>query len=543
MKWVTRERPKTDRIACPWLIRRFIDPEAEFLYVPAERVLEVAEAEGALSFDAPGARFTHRDGLCSFEVLVEEYAIDDPAVQLLARIVHGADVARGSRRDAAVARAARDRRGIPPARARRPPPARAVGAGLRRARTPGADDEVGGASRLTADARRILAIQALRAFSYGFGSVVLGVSLAASDLSGTEVGIVLARDARRLGAGVVLRSRATETALGRRRTYAGLLVVMGDRRNGVRAHRLSAGAPPRRADRDALDRRRRVGPVHVARAGDAPGRRGRARPDAPLRHVQHDRDAAPGRSERSRRSLPALLGDVEQRWLLVYPAAATLALARRDAASRARSRPASTRDAMHAPLASLASRSQSGSLRALRARLVRRWVRHPGLHRLLLRDEVRDVAATLGVVFFALGILQAVSFQAAVRLARRIGLLRTMVFTHLPSNVLLAAIAFAPTQETAIALLLARSLLSQMDVPRARRTSSHSSTRASERRRRRTRTAPVCRSPVRTAPDRPARSVGLGAPFVAAGALKSVYDLSLSRTSSTPFAAGLDSRD
>lgn len=93
MKWVTRERPKTDRIACPWLIRRFIDSEAEFLYVPADRVLDVAEAEGALSFDAPGARYTHRDGLCTFEVLVEEYAIEDPAIRLLARIVHGADIA------------------------------------------------------------------------------------------------------------------------------------------------------------------------------------------------------------------------------------------------------------------------------------------------------------------------------------------------------------------------------------------------------------------------------------------------------------------
>jgi hypothetical protein len=92
MRWVTRERPKTDRIACPWLILHFIDPDAEFLYVPAADVLEVAEREGALSFDAPGARFTHRDGLCSFEVLVEEYGIDDPSVALLARIVHGADV-------------------------------------------------------------------------------------------------------------------------------------------------------------------------------------------------------------------------------------------------------------------------------------------------------------------------------------------------------------------------------------------------------------------------------------------------------------------
>lgn len=93
MKWVTRERPKTDRIACPWLIRRFIDPDAEFLYVPADRVLEVADEQGAHSFDAPGARYTHRDGLCSFEVLVEAYGIEDPAVRRLARIVHGADVA------------------------------------------------------------------------------------------------------------------------------------------------------------------------------------------------------------------------------------------------------------------------------------------------------------------------------------------------------------------------------------------------------------------------------------------------------------------
>ena len=93
MKWVTRERPKTDRIACPWLILNFIDPDAEFLYVPADEVLEVAKRQEALSYDAPGARYTHRDGLCSFEVLVEEYEIADSAIALLARIVHGADVA------------------------------------------------------------------------------------------------------------------------------------------------------------------------------------------------------------------------------------------------------------------------------------------------------------------------------------------------------------------------------------------------------------------------------------------------------------------
>jgi hypothetical protein len=92
MKWVTRERPKTDRIACPWLIKNFIDREAEFLYVPTHDVLATAEREGGRSFDAPGATYTHRDGLCSFEVILEEYKLDDPALQLLARIVHGADV-------------------------------------------------------------------------------------------------------------------------------------------------------------------------------------------------------------------------------------------------------------------------------------------------------------------------------------------------------------------------------------------------------------------------------------------------------------------
>jgi len=92
MKWVTRERPKTDRIACPWLIKNFIDPDAEFIYVPADQVLEVAEREGAYSYDAPGAKYTHRDGLCSFEVLVEEYEVADAAIARLARIVHGADI-------------------------------------------------------------------------------------------------------------------------------------------------------------------------------------------------------------------------------------------------------------------------------------------------------------------------------------------------------------------------------------------------------------------------------------------------------------------
>jgi hypothetical protein len=93
MQWVTREHPHTDRVACPWLIRKLIDPEAEIVYLPAAEILPFAERTGAISFDAKGARYTHRDGLCSFEVLIDEYHLGgDPALALMARIVHGADV-------------------------------------------------------------------------------------------------------------------------------------------------------------------------------------------------------------------------------------------------------------------------------------------------------------------------------------------------------------------------------------------------------------------------------------------------------------------
>jgi hypothetical protein len=93
MKWVTRARPKTDRIACPWLIRRFIDPDAEILYVPRDEVLAVAADRNAHSFDAPGATFDHRDGLCTFEVLIRHHHLgDDASLARLARIVHAADI-------------------------------------------------------------------------------------------------------------------------------------------------------------------------------------------------------------------------------------------------------------------------------------------------------------------------------------------------------------------------------------------------------------------------------------------------------------------
>ena len=92
--WVTRARPKIDRIACPWLIRRFVDPRAVILFVAPSEVLGVAERYGAAPFDIKGVFFSHRDGLCSFVVMLAEFGLSVPALDRLARIVRGADTAR-----------------------------------------------------------------------------------------------------------------------------------------------------------------------------------------------------------------------------------------------------------------------------------------------------------------------------------------------------------------------------------------------------------------------------------------------------------------
>lgn len=91
MKWITRERPKIDRIACPWLIARFIDSEPEFLFVPADQVSEVVATTGAVPFDVPGVELTHAGELCSFDAFLDKYALHDPSLQYLAAIVRGAD--------------------------------------------------------------------------------------------------------------------------------------------------------------------------------------------------------------------------------------------------------------------------------------------------------------------------------------------------------------------------------------------------------------------------------------------------------------------
>ena len=94
MKWVTRERPKIDRIACPWLIARFVDHAPEFLFVPAADVLAIASATEAVPFDVPNVELSHVGEFCSFDAFLHKYRLDDPALGALALIVRGADTAR-----------------------------------------------------------------------------------------------------------------------------------------------------------------------------------------------------------------------------------------------------------------------------------------------------------------------------------------------------------------------------------------------------------------------------------------------------------------
>lgn len=93
MKWITRSHIHVDRVACPWLISRFIDSEAEFLFVPGSQVKKIADESGAIPFDVANVELAHYEGRCSFEAIIHKYDLKDPALQRLAKIVHSADVA------------------------------------------------------------------------------------------------------------------------------------------------------------------------------------------------------------------------------------------------------------------------------------------------------------------------------------------------------------------------------------------------------------------------------------------------------------------
>lgn len=94
MKWITRSHVHVDRVACPWLITRFVDSDAEFLFVPKSRVLEIAEKEGAIPFDTPGAKLHHRENLCTFDVIITDYELTDKALLRMARVINAADTDR-----------------------------------------------------------------------------------------------------------------------------------------------------------------------------------------------------------------------------------------------------------------------------------------------------------------------------------------------------------------------------------------------------------------------------------------------------------------
>lgn len=99
MQWVTRSHVHVDRVACPWLIKRFVDSEAQFLFVPKSQVDKAAAESGAVPFDAPGVELGHHEGKCSFETIVEKYELTDPGLQRMANIVHAADIADDLHRD------------------------------------------------------------------------------------------------------------------------------------------------------------------------------------------------------------------------------------------------------------------------------------------------------------------------------------------------------------------------------------------------------------------------------------------------------------
>ena len=401
-----------------------------------------------------------------------------------------------------------------------------------------------------ADLRLILSIQALRAFLYGFGSVILGSALASGGLPDFEVGVVFTA----MLAGMALSSIAVGLAgdrIGRRRAYAGLLLVMGAAGTVFALTRslplLVLAALTGTLSTDPNE----SGPItslEQAMMGGAPAGM-RARVFGRYNAVAYLAGAVgaltAGGPDAFRRLVPALPAD--QRWLLAFPALALLcaALARR----------------LSARVETSGNRGEGAGRGAQRrGGPASRTARSPSLTR-SRRTVVKLAAlfgldsfaggfivqtfivfwfgrkfgaspASMGLVFFVAGLLQAGSSIASGRLASRIGLLNTMVFTHLPSNVLLVLVPFMPTLGWAVAALFARYALSQMDVP-ARQAYVVAMVDPRER------TAAAAFTNTARYVTRPFGALGagalmervaLGSPFVVAGALKIAYDVWLYAT-------------
>ena len=375
------------------------------------------------------------------------------------------------------------------------------------------------------DARRILLVQALRAFAYGLGSVLIGVTLADLGLSGLQVGLVLGA----LVAGTALVSIVLARSgdrIGRRRWYLALLVTMG----------LAGTVFALTGSVWLMVLAALTGTVSTEVVESGPFT---SLEQAMLPSAAAGRDPTPlFGTYNTIATLAGSLGalgaictrfvDVEpQRFLLVYPAAAAIAFGvalgltatvepRTTEPSEPR-RPLERSRGIVTRLSGLFALDSFGGGFVTQAFLAYWFTERWGTS-----------TATLGAIFFAIGLLQAGSFQLAVRLAGRIGLLNTMVFTHLPSNLLLALIPFAPTEALAIALVFGRFALSQMDVPTRQAyvvavVEPEERTAAAAY----TNTARYVVRPLGPLLSGPIIAVSLGAPFVIAGAIKSVYDLGL----------------
>jgi MFS family permease len=377
-----------------------------------------------------------------------------------------------------------------------------------------------------ADTRRVFAAQALRAFAYGFAAVLLGTSLEDREVPAWQVGAVLGATVAGTALMSVLVARHADR-VGRRRWYAGLYVLLGvvgvvfayaesvwllvlAALTGVLSTEVIESGPFTSLEQPML-------------AGDL-----RDRAQVHGFGVYNAIAAVAGSLGALAAAIPDLVGGSEPaRWFLVLVPVAAVGwwLARRLSGAVEPAAPAPSAGRL------VRSRSTVSRLAALFAldsfaggftisAFVAYW----------LRARFDAPPTVIAATFFAIGLLQTVSFLAAPRLADRFGLLRTMVFTHLPSNLLLATVAFAPNLAWAIVLLLARTALSQMDVPTrqayvmalvdpAERTPAAAYTN----------TARYLSRPAGPPLAAVAQTVALGLPFLISGGLKSVYDLTLWR--------------
>jgi len=361
-------------------------------------------------------------------------------------------------------------------------------------------------------------VQAVRAVAYGLGSVLIGVTLAERGLSGVEVGLVLA--ALLAGAALVsLLIARYGDRVGRRRAYLSLLVLMA---LAGTVFALTSWLP-------ALIAAGLTGTVSTDVVESGPFT---SLEQAMLPHTGSEPTRLFGLYNTvatlagSCGALIALVGS-SPRWLLAYPAAAAAGVVAAvpltpmvEAGHELEEEP---RPPLHRSRGIVFRLSGLFALDSFAGGFVpQTFIAY------LFTRKYGASPHTLALVFFSIGILQALSFQAAVRFAGRIGLLRTMVFTHLPSNLLLIAVAFAPNLESAIALLLARFALSQMDVP-ARQAYVVGVVDPSERTAAAayTNTARYVTRPIAPLIAGATLRGALGAPFFIAGTLKSFYDLAL----------------